>query len=224
MRHMRRLKHQLQDFITFLIIGICIYERPMKAKAVEQAKERLDYARGAVESLSKAKNAKEVGRAWQEYLSNIDAIYEKLRNGAKYNGVSEGWYGRVKHARKTDELLRYLHHARNADLHGLDPSVQRNFNAPIIETIKNAAEVDKSKGEYLLRINTGHPNQPWLIKAKFPSSIRLIPVVDDRDKSVFPVPQSHMGKRLPSMKIPEVAALALKFFERIIAEAETMIA
>lgn len=212
-----------QRFISFLVVEHFCDGCTLKAEAVRQAKERLDYARGAVEALAKGKNSKEIGRAWQEYLSNIDAIYEKLRNGSKYNGASEGWYGRVKHIRKTDELLRYLHHARNADLHGLDQSVQHKFNAPIIETVKTAAEVDKSKGEYLLRINTGRPDQPWLIKAKFPATIKLIPVIDDRDKSVFPVPQSHLGQKLPTMKIPELAALALKFFEGVIAEAETII-
>jgi hypothetical protein len=47
-------------------------------------------------------------------------IYSKLEQGAKGCGPSDAWFGRKKYDRKTDPLLRYIHHARNADEHGLE--------------------------------------------------------------------------------------------------------
>jgi hypothetical protein len=50
-------------------------------------------------------------------------IYAKLEQGSRTNGRSRAWYGRIKNVRKNDELLSYLHHARNSEEHGLDGSL-----------------------------------------------------------------------------------------------------
>ena len=38
--------------------------------------------------------------------------------------LSKGWFDRVKHVRKTDKILSYILHARNADTHGVERITQ----------------------------------------------------------------------------------------------------
>jgi hypothetical protein len=77
-------------------------------------------AEKALAALSAAKAIEDAEAAWTDFLIAAATIYSKLEQGAKGSGRCEGWFGRKKRARKDDQLLRYLHFARNSNEHGIE--------------------------------------------------------------------------------------------------------
>lgn len=57
-----------------------------------------------------------ISDAWDDMLVYGNRVFSKLEQGAK-TGDSKGWFDGIKNARRTDEVMRYLQHARNADEH-----------------------------------------------------------------------------------------------------------
>ncbi len=100
----------------------------MDAQAVEQAKGRLQRAERALERLKAAANYDEAEESWSDFLLAAATIYSKLEQGSKSKGTSSGWFGRKKKERKDDPLLRFLHHARNSDEHGIERVAERGGN------------------------------------------------------------------------------------------------
>lgn len=186
----------------------------MNPNAVVQAKQRLARAREAIDAL---RIGKDKPRAWADFLSATNSIYSKLEQGAKTNGKSSAWFGRVKRIRKSDQLLCYLHHARNAEEHGLIGSL--GLGRPKLEKIALDAEVAKGEAKIIVRDRKNRPAAA--LKASVGKS-KLVAVRDDRYGDTFPVPREHLGKRLTSMPITELAALAMVYFEALVSEAETL--
>lgn len=182
----------------------------MKAAAILDAKDRLEWAREAIPEMTT--NAKRFTKAWFEYLDYVDTIYDRLKNGAMGIPKSWSWYKQTYKDALNDELLCYLHHARNAERHGLEPS--RGLGAPKLSRVDNSIKTPPA-GQVLLRVN------PQITFAMTPPPIRLVPVTDRQGK-IYGIPKRHLGKKLPSMSIPDLATLALKYFEGKLMEAEQL--
>jgi hypothetical protein len=97
----------------------------MDKKAIDASIASLMKAAAAVVVMEAAKTFAELESAWSDFLINAHRVYTKLEQGAKTNGKSKDWFGRKKHERKTDPLMRYMHHARNVDEHGLAEITER---------------------------------------------------------------------------------------------------
>ena len=98
----------------------------MEPLAVELATARLERAKRALEEFEAAKSHKAAEAAWADFLLASSNIYSKLEQGAKGNGKSAGWFGRQKRMRADDPVMRYLHHARNSEEHGLELITERH--------------------------------------------------------------------------------------------------
>ncbi len=105
----------------------------MDSQALEQAKGKLQRADKALYALKTATNYDEAEEAWSDFLLAASTIYSKLEQGSKSKGTSAGWFGRKKKERKDDPLLRFLHHARNSDEHGIERVAERGGNPRDIE-------------------------------------------------------------------------------------------
>lgn len=90
--------------------------------AVEKAMDRLASAKARLRELGSSKDYDSARRYWYEFLLASNAVFSILEQGAKGSNKSGPWFGNRKNERKTDPLLRYLLHARNADEHDV-PSV-----------------------------------------------------------------------------------------------------
>jgi hypothetical protein len=97
----------------------------MKKAAVDQCTELLKKASSSCDEIANAKFLPEVQSAWSDFLVISQRIHTKLEQGAKGNNESYAWWGLKRHERRTDPLLRYSHHARNADEHGLAEITER---------------------------------------------------------------------------------------------------
>src|ERR1700732_2996063 len=156
----------------------------MKPEAIHHARERLKKAENAVASLRSAKNLDAAEAAWVEFLIAANSIYSKLENGAKGGGRSEAWFGRMKHDRKNDELLNYIHHARNVDEHGIERITEKD---PGYFAITGDMRLDGTIGPgQTLRVTQIPGGRPVGFESK-PTRLKLIPVTDHWLKNTFPV-------------------------------------
>ena len=105
----------------------------MKVAGLDAARERLRRAQSALERLEQAMTNRERETAWSEFLLASHALYSKLEHGSKGCGKSEAWFGRKKHERKNDELLCYIHHARNTDDHGITGTTLAGADIRVLE-------------------------------------------------------------------------------------------
>jgi hypothetical protein len=93
--------------------------------AIRHSLARLAKAREALQRLAAATTPDEAEVSWSDLLLAGNAIFSKLEQGSKVTGTAVGWFGRVKKTRKDDPLLSYMHHARNAEEHGIEDVTKR---------------------------------------------------------------------------------------------------
>lgn len=191
----------------------------MKATAIAAAKVRLERARPAVERLERMGfNFTDLESAWWSFLLAASGVYGKLEQGSKGHGPSEGWFGRVKHQRKADELLSYIHHARNSEEHSIEGSAQQE-KMSLVAHSKETKLVRDGQGNVTKVI---HPvGVPISLQAIAPY-LRLVRVTDSRFGDAFDPPTSHLGQSLPDSAPATVARAGLTYLERLIAEAEAL--
>ena len=102
----------------------------MDEKALAAAKDKLRLAKAKLDAMQAATHLNELADCWSDFLTEVQRVYTRLIKATEH-GSSKGWSDQVKHARKTDELLSYVHHARNADEHGsaASPNASRRHSA-----------------------------------------------------------------------------------------------
>jgi hypothetical protein len=91
----------------------------MRSAAVQKAKDRLTSAKARLKDLESSKDYESARRHWYDFLICSNAVFSILEQGSKGANKSEYWYGKKKYERKNDPLLRYIHHARNAEEHNV---------------------------------------------------------------------------------------------------------
>src|SRR5262249_41256727 len=88
-------------------------------QAIKEARAGVAKAEASLAAMRGAKSYAEFRAGWSDFLLAGGRVYTKLEQGAKSNNKSAAWFGKQKHERRTDPLLSYIWHARNADEHGL---------------------------------------------------------------------------------------------------------
>ena len=190
----------------------------MKKIAVTHAQERLIKVKNAVAAMENSPDFQSFSRAWSDFLIAVSGIYSKLEQGAKINGSSLGWFGRKRHDRRTDELLRYLHHARNADEHGLAPTTHVNPGSFAIGgggSYRFDGTIGSSGGNLAVTHLGGPPPRLEIT----PPSIRLVTVLDEKHGNQYPPPSKHLNALLPDNSPLAVARLGSAYLSDLIAEA-----
>ncbi len=192
----------------------------MNPHAVAQARERLARAHEAADALRNIKTYEDAWRAWGDFLMAASSVYSKLEQGAKANGKSSAWFGRVKRLRKTDQLLSYLHHARNTEEHGIEDSL--SLKAPKLERIALDAEVDPTKHEKKFILRGKNQKAAAALKVTIQPGLQLIAVTDDRYSDTFLVPSMHLGKQLTNMSVADLVDLSLVYLDSLVVEATAL--
>jgi hypothetical protein len=189
----------------------------MKYESVQKAKTRLERLRMATRTVKESKNPAEIEVAWEGVVMAAGSAYSILEQGAKGNGQSEGWFGRKKHERRNDELLSYVHHARNAEEHGFRRITDRTSSHITLESKGSSVKLTSDGKNWIASDIKGD--------VKFANDVvLLVRVHDDRFGDWFDPPTSHLGKKLDDPVTPAVVAeLTLTYVERLIAEAEGLV-
>jgi hypothetical protein len=191
----------------------------MKPIAIRQATGRLEAAKIAVDRLRNAATYEEAEAAWTTFLVAANTIYPKLEQGAKQSGKSAPWFGRKKHDRKQDELLNYLHQARNTDEHSIEPVTKHKLGSISVGGGKDVGvRLDGVIGANTnLRVTSIGKKPPTITIT--PASMKLITVKDARYGDTFDPPTKHLGADLADTSPLAIAELAISYLEGLIAEA-----
>jgi hypothetical protein len=190
----------------------------MKPSATQQARARRDKAAKAVSGMETAKTYAEFNQHWIDFLLAMNGVYTKLAAGSLGSPKSQGWFGRKKHERKTDPLLSYIHHARNADEHGVEDSTVLRPGKFWAGRGAESLSVSMANGIMDIRSGDGRPFTVGISSA----TAELVSVRDDRFGDQFDPPNHHLGLEINDPSPVGVAKLALSFADKLISEAEAL--
>lgn len=153
----------------------------MNEVATKLSAENLDRAVEAFDRIEAATTLVEIETAWSDFLVFANRVFSKLEQGAKSNGKSKAWFDSKKHERRTNTLLRYVHHARNADEHGIRRVTEKEPGGIVLGVGPGAWRFDGAIGPGGRMIVTALGGQE-LGKSKFvdviPARVRLVRVID----------------------------------------------
>lgn len=193
----------------------------MKKIATDKAQNRLDKARESLARVEASRNFAEFGSAWTDFLIATNSIHSILEQGAKSNPRSRQWYGGKKNERRKDALLSYLHQARNADEHGIEPiTVLKPGQITLTSSGSIALQslIINNDGtvaaEFVPYSEGAHP----VVKAE-PASAVLISVIDERFGNRFDPPTEHLGAALSDTSPMTVARAGLAYHVALVEEA-----
>jgi hypothetical protein len=191
----------------------------MNKTAVEAAYSCLEQAKDAVKTMESADGFDAMEKAWTNFLIMSNRIYTKLEQGAKTDGASTAWFGRKKHERRKDPLLRYIKNARDADEHGLERVTERKPGG--VEVKFNADEPDKPVNMERGHISTGSSGIEMSFKFGEPTSV----MIQHTPPSVRLVEVTNYGDKYqpPDSDPITVARRGVTFLETLIAETESLI-
>jgi hypothetical protein len=192
----------------------------MDQAAIKASEDLLSRTEAAASALESADAIEKAETAWSDFLVAGNRIFSKLEQGAKSNGKSNAWFGRKKYERRTIPLLRYIHHARNADEHGLAKVTERTAPGLALGVGPGAWRFDGTLGPggkmKIAAMGGQNAGQSKFVEV-MPSKVRLTRVVDSGVPYDPPQNAEH-HELLPN----EAANQALDFLRSMIEEAKQL--
>jgi hypothetical protein len=184
----------------------------MTPEAIDKARIKLDRMRHAASRLQLSASHDDLEGAWEDFLTHASTFFSAIEQGSKATQPDKNWFGPKKHERRTDPLLSYIHHARDAEQHGLGRITKRSNSNIVVHPGASVAlrsdgknwQVDNPMG----RID--YPND----------RINLVTVHDDRYHDSFDPPDAHLGIPITDHSPANIATLAVAYFESLFVEAE----
>ena len=162
----------------------------MEQQGLDILLEDVNRARQEIIKMSTALDHETRAHHWTNFLEHHNRFFNHFGNLVKsMSGAAKGWWGTVINERSKDELLRYLHHARNADGHG---------------TKKIAVPIPAPNAFVMVMIE----NKIMSGIAGTKESTALVPVVDC--KVTYYPPKNHLGKMLKLHKPSPATLLAIE--------------
>ena len=123
-------------------------------------------------------------------------------------------------AAKEDELIRYLHMARNTDEHTANPVVRKQ---PAGISINGSAP---GRGLYIRRLEFMRDGS-FVLNAPLGATVEAIPpkvepeILTNR-YGEFPLPTSHRGEKLESTDLTTLGKLGLEFYRDAFKDLESV--
>jgi len=189
----------------------------MERSAVEAARIQFERAAQNIDELASAKHYAEVERHWAAFLVNAGRIFTKLEQGSKSTSKSRTWWGTKIHERRTDQLLSYIWHARNADEHGIQRVTELHLGS-VKAVTPTPGEVDNFHKQMQKQ------PLPYAALGVFEIMNPHVKLVAVKDRGVqFDPPNSFQGNAINSPHPHNVGLLALSYLEGMIREAEQLI-
>lgn len=195
----------------------------MDPRAIEQARARVAKAGVAVRAMESADSMAAYEAAWSDFLAAANTVYTKLEEGSHCDGKSKAWFGRMKHVRRKDELLNYIHHARNSDEHSIEPVARPTLAGIHIEgTGKSTIHIkqidDDARGDPRFEMNIAH-HEGEFPRITFNKVYVKLLRVRSLQKDWFEPPTSHLEAPLTSSeacRALDVAQKGLAYLEWLV--------
>ncbi|MFM0507636.1 hypothetical protein [Paraburkholderia sp. RL17-373-BIF-A] len=175
----------------------------------------LKRARDAVDSMKAKKHPAERAECWQDFLVHLERVWNKAHAHFSKSPKWSGWRSPYEHLRKTDPLLSYLRHARNADEHTANPISTKTPGGlainPARGTSLNIHRMEMKGGRVMLKTDA-----PVRFQIAGGEAVP-IPVIDSGVEYLLP---THHRDKPIEPKFVEMAELAIAFYEDALTKAE----
>ena len=169
----------------------------MRPEGVAAASREVKRCARAYRRISAAATNEDAEDAWADFLHCAGKVYTKLRAACHGHPLDWGWFGRKMDERSRDELLLYIHKARNCDVHRLEDITQhsvgtRTLNLPDLGQVHHSG----------------------------PRVMVPLPVVGDNG-TIYNVPGRHRGLAIPYADVAMISYFAVKYLQELVKEAST---
>ena len=192
----------------------------LNPKVVEKAALRIDKAKRALFKCRSAGNFAEFYSHWSDFLMHSGGALNAFDEAAKHTQQGKQWYGAEKRKGRHDELISYLHQARNAEEHPSDDTLKEGTQVVTvgdagediyISHMKIAPELFADPHAYLgQRVSSATPGGTVTIR-NTPAGPQLVPVYDQRYRKTFDTPTSHNGRKLTDLSPIKCAELYVTY-------------
>jgi hypothetical protein len=180
-----------------------------------RSKREIRAATAALRAMREATSFDAYAVGWQTFLDRLEKVWVKTERECQlFRNQFEPWQATFKALRKSDSLLRYLHQARHADQHSIQPTACEIFGGFLLEIPPGGTvevSLDKEKGQLKItgacRVTTG-----------LPPGIALLSI-ENRGTRYDP-PSEHLGEKLTATDPLTVAEKGLAFYEDFVSQAE----
>jgi hypothetical protein len=194
----------------------------VKPEHVAEAKDEYHKLHEAYLALRNPESDRTAKMCWQDILLRTARIYEKLGKG-KF-GKSQQWWNEKAKERKSDDLLSYVQHARNADNHGV-VLLGVPLHALTLMARDNGGGWIRSFSvdtDGLVSVDARDERGTPIAPQEMVALNRLALVaVKDRD-DIYEPPTTHLGHAIVADNIVSVAALLVRYMSNMIEEADSL--
>src|SRR5262245_10998656 len=157
----------------------------------------------------------EYEEAWQACLGRLERAWNKTKDMFP-DGQYAPWRGQHEHMRNSDQLLRYLKQARDAEEHTICETISKESGGiGINPSSGNTLHIENMTINHG-KITIGKAN-PGIAITIFPERAKLMPAVSRGVTT--PIPEEHLGQTFVGTNPVEMAEAGLKYYEALIKDA-----
>ncbi|MFV8595065.1 hypothetical protein ACNRBS_11200 [Ralstonia pseudosolanacearum] len=187
----------------------------MSGKKLAAAQKELAFAKKAVDGLRTATAPDEEEYHWKEFIGRLTRFWNKTESALKGDPkfYKSPHVERVKGALKSDELIRYLSQARDADEHrheeitGVMPGG--------VENVSSSGQVRVRNPKITINgVTMDVPPPPGFSRRVVRAELRLR-AVRNRQQT-YEIPRTHDGQHIGDASPVALAALGLAFYESVL--------
>ncbi|TKS57850.1 MAG: hypothetical protein EWM72_03425 [Nitrospira sp.] len=179
------------------------------------SRKELDIARQAIDGMRCAQSFIQFEQAWQDFLVRLERAWNKTKDVFSDSQYAP-WRGQHEHMRNSDQLLRYLKQARDAEEHTVCETISKELGG---------IGINPSSGNSLhiehMTINRGKITirgaKPGIAVTVYLDRVKLMPAIS-RGVVTLP-PEEHLGQPFYGTNPMEVAEAGLIYYERMIRDA-----
>jgi hypothetical protein len=200
-----------------------------QSAAIPKCYDRLRKAERALGQCKKAVSFADFSSNWTDFLVHTGGVLNLIQAGAEQTPQGRQWHGGIKRFGRSDELISYLHQARNSVEHSVADSLAMK---PQVVTIGYKQDF---VGGGILKIDEEFFRNPnaaldgWvdsegkpLVVTNTPSGPHPLEVHDERFKKAFYPPSEHLGKPLLDRSPLSIGAHYIDYLRSLIKEAEAL--
>lgn len=210
------------------------------AEQIEEVEHHLLNMRHALAQMDSATSATDLRNAWEGYLASFSRAIGRLIAFGKKDLRSREWSGLLKRASENDDPgLLYLREARNTVEHPREAFA--TFRDPLLRvgdvplfsgpgkaamTFQNCIVNGRPTGDFHIETQAGRvislKGAPLVSVVEVPASVLLDEVRTNKGKTVVPVPDGIMRRKIISRKPVELAERATEFIFDCLQELKTL--
>lgn len=204
--------------------------KPFNAEAIPKCRDRLNKAASALFKCRSSQNITAFSSAWAEFLIHTGGVLNALDAGYKTTPQGRQYYGKVKRLGRADELVSYMHQARNAEEHDTKPTSEHQHGHVAIGAPGESVHISQ------LRVDQEFYRDPvrHLKGRAFNMKTGGLPTIEVREAGpalktitdqyggVYQPPTSHAGKKITDKRPTAIAGLYIAYLEGLIADAERL--